>query len=650
MNMNNFKSSEFEENNLISPVELLAERIYGGLPTKTFLPVDKQGFLSDPGFFQTIIEIVKPLTIIEVGSWKGHSAILMAEILDKLGLHSARILCVDTWLGSIEHWLNQNYREQMDFCDGYPSLYKKFLTNVVRSGYGDYIIPFPMISSVAAKFFQHQKIKADLIYIDAGHDYESVWNDLQNFYPLLNQDGIICGDDFPFAPTGEATRDFAEKEGLGLMVKGRKSVLFREDQFSKFNEESSLNLLIKANSFVDQNSPDIYKLLPINKSESTIVNSKELIFDIQDSNAVYLFEFADEETGSIQGCNSLIESACYPPSSINLYGFTNDGYIPHVPYLAQLQWTLLFIPESFIISQLSKYWQESLYLVCWQNLPITYEKGKEEMTLNMKNVRPRIIKYPTILLTSSNSLNNYYHWHLDILPIAFSLKDEINSGNFSVISHQLKIWQKVSLEILGIDVSKIIQAEKQPFLCRSLIYSSHLAGQAFQPPLVIKSMFREISRVFWEKLENIDGLFMNYPELIFISREDTHNRRSLLNETEIFDFLETLGFVKVVPGNLSYREQVEIFSCAKLIISPHGAGLTNMGFAPPNCKIIEIFSSNYVNKCYWYLASLLGHQYAYIVSSDQKKEHNAEFTVPLSDIVKTVHELLENHMGIKYPQ
>ena len=59
---------------------------------------------------------------------------------------------------------------------------------------------------------------------------------------------MIFGDDFPYPPTGEAARDFAKSKGLGLMVKGKKYILFRDDQFSKFSQESNLTLVLEANS------------------------------------------------------------------------------------------------------------------------------------------------------------------------------------------------------------------------------------------------------------------------------------------------------------------------------------------------------------------------------------------------------------------
>ena len=39
-------------------------------------------------------------------------------------------------------------------------------------------------------------IQADLIYIDAAHDEENVYQDVIAWYPHLTLDGILCGDDW----------------------------------------------------------------------------------------------------------------------------------------------------------------------------------------------------------------------------------------------------------------------------------------------------------------------------------------------------------------------------------------------------------------------------------------------------------------------
>jgi len=52
---------------------------------------------------------------------------------------------------------------------------------------------------------------------------------------------------------------------------------------------------------------------------------------------------------------------------------------------------------------------------------------------------------------------------------------------------------------------------------------------------------------------------------------------------------------------------------AKVIVAPHGSGLTNLVFCSPGAKVIEFFSPNFVNCCYWALANLVDVEYYYII-------------------------------------
>ncbi|MFM6418929.1 hypothetical protein, partial [Planktothrix sp.] len=88
--------------------------------------MDSHNFLTEVDVLRDLIQIIQPKIIIEVGSWKGHSAIKMAETLHNLNLYSSRVLCVDTWLGSLEHWQNENWRKELYLEHGYPTLYEKF--------------------------------------------------------------------------------------------------------------------------------------------------------------------------------------------------------------------------------------------------------------------------------------------------------------------------------------------------------------------------------------------------------------------------------------------------------------------------------------------------------------------------------------------
>ena len=173
------------------------EEIYGQSPYANFdekaWKYDLQGWGSTEPVFQELIEEIKPKTIIEVGTWKGASAINMASLTKKSGLKST-IFCVDTWLGSEEHWLL--HLDQLQLKDGYPQLFYQFLANVKHTKNEDVIVPVPQPSLVAADFFALKGIRADLVYIDASHKLNHVLSDIHAFWPLVRCGGIIFGDDF----------------------------------------------------------------------------------------------------------------------------------------------------------------------------------------------------------------------------------------------------------------------------------------------------------------------------------------------------------------------------------------------------------------------------------------------------------------------
>ena len=74
---------------------------------------------------------------------------------------------------------------------------------------------------------------------------------------------------------------------------------------------------------------------------------------------------------------------------------------------------------------------------------------------------------------------------------------------------------------------------------------------------------------------------------IYISRK-LAVKRHLTNEEEFLPLLKKYNFRKVFLEEMSILEQVELFRNASHVIAAHGAGLTNVLFAPADVKILEI--------------------------------------------------------------
>lgn len=174
--------------------------------------------------FRELFHRVKPRIILEVGTWKGASAILMARLCKEMGLHGAEIVCIDTWLGSHEMWEDRvpgSYwgYEALGLENGFPTIYRQFLGNVVLSGHADVITPFPISSNNAAVFLARKGVVADLIYVDGGHNYRDVKSDIEAYWPLVRPGGVLLGDDYHAGGPGvvQAADEFAAAVGLPLV-------------------------------------------------------------------------------------------------------------------------------------------------------------------------------------------------------------------------------------------------------------------------------------------------------------------------------------------------------------------------------------------------------------------------------------------------
>lgn len=152
-----------------------------------------------PGFERALIHVhvhdQGPLTVIEVGSWKGLSANQMAKICKQSGV-AAEIVCIDTWLGSPEHMEGESASHGMQRVNGVPTLLTEFAKNTKTAGNDDVVFPFPISSAQGASYLASKGVMADIIYVDAGHEYESVLLDLRLYWSLLRPGGVMIMDDY----------------------------------------------------------------------------------------------------------------------------------------------------------------------------------------------------------------------------------------------------------------------------------------------------------------------------------------------------------------------------------------------------------------------------------------------------------------------
>ena len=188
--------------------------VYTGLDP--VLPTDLQGWNSSHPVFNEIVLNDHPSVIFDVGVWKGGSTISLANLIRENG-DDGVIVAIDTFLGSPEHWNQQwdNFQK-----NGRPLLYEQFLSNVLRAGLQDLVVPLPQSSENAAVILTNRGISAKLIHIDAAHEYDSVMRDIKLYWSLLEPGGCLIGDDYLAMWPGvvRAADEFAESIRQPLII------------------------------------------------------------------------------------------------------------------------------------------------------------------------------------------------------------------------------------------------------------------------------------------------------------------------------------------------------------------------------------------------------------------------------------------------
>ena len=133
---------------------------------------------------------------------------------------------------------------------------------------------------------------------------------------------------------------------------------------------------------------------------------------------------------------------------------------------------------------------------------------------------------------------------------------------------------------------------------------------------------------------------------LFVSRRDP-NRRRLINEKELIIELKKYNFDLIIPEQFSLKEQIKIFSDARIIIGPHATGLANMIWSPSGTVVIDL-RGQYNN--FKYLKELaLSHNIDYKVqfgpatAGSQDSEYDrqmSDFSIEMDNVLKLVQSIL----------
>ena len=174
-----------------------------------------QGWFTFPNLYSQIANHYPDGShFVEVGVWKGKSAVFMAVELINANKNNTKFHCIDTWEGSKEHIDPNSECFEPGLLNDKDWLYKCFLENI--QPVKPIINPIRKPSLEAVNIYKDNSL--DFVFIDASHDYENVFNDIKAWYPKIKpKTGIISGHDYTWGPeVKKAVHDFFDPLGLGV--------------------------------------------------------------------------------------------------------------------------------------------------------------------------------------------------------------------------------------------------------------------------------------------------------------------------------------------------------------------------------------------------------------------------------------------------
>lgn len=297
--------------------------------------------------------------------------------------------------------------------------------------------------------------------------------------------------------------------------------------------------------------------------------------------------------------------------------FLERGTAPeHSPFILELKRGRVYGPgiiitdDNVLLRDVSLEWQ------------LRFTDGKLDHSLRYGGRLPEVKRMAgTCLVLESLGSGNHYHYLFDSISRAAVAGDLITATDWIYISADQPMQRQIC-ERAGIPVERVIQPDD----------AKHLQFDSLMVPSIPGCTFGTVG---WLRTTFADEAALGAKRRIYVSRRDTTGRR-LLNEDEVSGYLGKLGFETVVLGGLPFREQVEIFASAEMVVGVHGAGMTNLAFCSPGTRILELLPAWYPNPIYCQLCDAAGLVYVGCLSegerSSAERDGRMDFRVSMENV------------------
>lgn len=215
----------------------------------------------------------------------------------------------------------------------------------------------------------------------------------------------------------------------------------------------------------------------------------------------------------------------------------------------------------------------------------------------------RRIKEPVVFLGGTG---NYYHWMLDTLPRLAAIE---GLDGPLLVGSAPKGFHLRTLELLGVPPARLMVPDSPALTRFARLTVPGLVSRPRRTDGQMDWMMPSVDRAAaWrvrDRLMEAGAVRPGKTRRILVSRAGSLFRRCE-NEAVISQIAARRGFVTVRLEELSFDDQASLFAGAEVVMGVHGAGFTNMLFAPPGALLIELHPAGHLPEFYRHLTRLMG--------------------------------------------
>ena len=336
---------------------------------------------------------------------------------------------------------------------------------------------------------------------------------------------------------------------------------------------------------------------------------------------------------------------------------------------------LMVVDKDIVAISISDVYLDSqeyvLYTDCEVYMPAVFSNEIVHIFRDVKSVA-KVISEPVISFLHSWG-NNYYHSIVEAATrVLLSLEHYERNGLLTTACPLLPsktsaplLWEM--LDLLGVEFKKtplIYTPGEARYLFKELHIINWLQQSDdpdqndlwsdFVPPRTGIARLRD--RVRRHQLSGSTNNSTASFAIVYAARDPSLSR-SVVNDDLIIDAITKLvgrDHFYVFDGPRSQnlftgiQGQIDLFSKAKIVIGPHGAGLTNMLWSADGTSIIEFPLKPHVDRSFGFLAELCGHDYWLVPQMESGYFAKYEATTDsVAALVRVLKQVIKNR-GLQY--